>query len=577
MGAQETWQAIFALASRSQTRNPCDQGGINMLITVNGKPTEMPVGSTVRTCLETAGALTPHVLAAMDGGRVLELNDPITADAALIPLTLQDDEGRRIYERSLRFVMLLALRRLYPGQQVRIEYSVGHGVFVRLPHLLMTEAMVRNTEQVMHEITAADLPFCKKTWKLDDAIRYFEADGQADKVALLRCRRFSFFRMYSCGDMWEYFYGAMVPATGAVSVFALTPHASGFVLQLPTALDMDHPAAYVDRPKHLSVFAQSAAWCEILGVVNAADITALITQHHMRQFIRVNEALHDKAIASIADEILHGGKQIILVAGPSSSGKTTFAGRLAIHLQVPGLRPVQISLDNYYRNRDTLPREADGSVDLESIQTIDTALLRQQLRALLRGETVEIPRFDFVHARRAPHGMPLQLEEGQPVIIEGIHGLNPALCEGVPAEKIHRIFVSALTCLNLDDHNRIRTTDVRLLRRIVRDRQFRGTAPEETLAMWPSVRRGEEKWIFPYQELADSMFNTALHYELPILKHYASALLETIAADSPHYLLAQRLCKTLNYFPAIDPAMLDEIPPLSLLREFIGGCTIDSE
>ncbi|MBP3452523.1 MAG: nucleoside kinase [Clostridia bacterium] len=518
-----------------------------------------------------------RILAALCGGRVLELNDAAEDSAALVPLTLQDDEGRRIYERSLRFVMLLALREMYPGQQVRIEYSVGYGVFVRLPGVTLGEDDLRRVATIMRRLIDADLPFEKKTWRLDEAIRYFEQDGQQDKVALLQRRPFSYFQMYHCNGMWEYFYGAMAPSTGYVPVFGLQGYADGFVLMLPTADKPDAPAAYVHRPKHLQVFSQSARWCEILGVVNAADVAQLMEEKRMRAFIRVNEALHDKAIAAIADSIVAGGKRIVLVAGPSSSGKTTFSGRLAVHLQVLGCHARVISLDNYYRNRDELPIEKDGSVDLEALHTIDVPLLRQQLAALLQGEGVEVPEFDFVTARRKPTGMQLSLGEKDILIIEGIHGLNPALSEGLPVERIHRVFVSALTCINLDDHNRIRTTDVRLLRRIVRDNQFRGTLPEKTLAMWGSVRRGEERWIFPYQEQADSVFNTALHYELPILKHFASELLEAIPPENPYFHMARRLCKTLHYFPEIDPAILDEIPPLSLLREFVGGSTMEKE
>jgi len=517
------------------------------------------------------------VLAAVCGGSVLELNDPAEDSAELLPLTLRDDEGRRIYERSLRFVMLLALREMYPGRQVRIEYSVGHGVFVRLPGVTLDEDELARLETIMRRLVDADLPFEKKTWRLEEAIRYFEKEGQADKVALLRRRPYDFFRMYHCDGMWEYFYGAMAPSTGYVPVFGLQPYAGGFVLMLPTAEKPDAPAAYVHRPKHLQVFGQSARWCGILGVLNAADVAELTEQKRMRAFIRVNEALHDKAIASIAEGIVAGGKRIVLVAGPSSSGKTTFSGRLGVHLQVLGCHARIISLDNYYRNRDELPLEADGSVDLEALHTIDVPLLRQQLTALLRGETVQVPEFDFITARRKEKGMDLAMGEKDVIIIEGIHGLNPALSEGLPQQVIHRVFVSALACINLDDHNRIRTTDVRLLRRIVRDNQFRGTLPSQTLSMWPSVRRGEEKWIFPYQEQADSVFNTALHYELPILKHFASELLEDIPPEDPQYHMARRLCKTLHYFPAIDPAILDEIPPLSLLREFVGGCTIEKE
>ena len=537
----------------------------------------MQNGTTARQCLSALDRLSPDTLAAMRGGTVLELGDPVAGDCTLLPISLQNEEGRRIYERSLRFVMLLALKRLYPGKQVRIEYSAGYGVFVRLPELAMSDAMVTEVETVMRALTGADLPFEKKTWTLSDAIRYFEQDGQKDKVALLHCRPFPYFNMYCCGGMWEYFYGAMAPSTGYVKVFSLVPHAPGFVLQLPAPGDPRRPAPYVDRPKHLAVFSQSAAWCEILGVVNAADVTDLAASGGLRDFIRVNEALHDKAIATLADTIAKRQRRVVLIAGPSSSGKTTFAGRLCVHLRVLGFHPVQISLDNYYINRDQIPRQPDGSLDLENINTLDLPLLQTQVRALLNGETVDVPRFNFVTGRREDSGVPTRLLPGQIVVIEGIHALNPLLSGGLPEDQIHRVFVSALTCINLDDHNRIRTTDVRLLRRIVRDHQFRGTIPEDTMNMWESVRRGEDTWIFPYQEQADSVFNTALHYELPILKHYAYDLLKAVRPDDPCFLLSRRLLKTLHYFPAVSPDILDEIPPLSLLREFIGGCTFDEK
>lgn len=427
----------------------------------------------------------------------------------------------------------------------------------------------------MKGIIEADLPFTKRTWRLEDAVAYFEQDGQADKVALLKLRPFDYFPMYRCEDMWEYFYGAMVPSTRYVPHFSLRVQGEGFVLQLPNGESPDAPAPWVDLPQHLSIFSQSAHWCSILGVENVSDLNSMQDEGSMRNFIRVNEALHAKAIGNIADRIAAQGARIILIAGPSSSGKTSFAARLGIHLQVLGLRPVQISLDNYYLNRDTLPREADGSVDLESIHTLDLPLFRQHMKALLAGETVDIPRFDFSTGTRKPEGIPTQLAPNQPILVEGIHGLNPLLSEGIPKACIHKIFVSALTCINLDDHNRIRTTDVRLLRRIVRDMQFRGTPPEETLSMWNSVRAGEQKWIFPYQEEADSMFNTALHYELPLLKGKAHRVLQDVPENSPWRLLSQRLVKMLNYVPDVPDGLLDEIPPTSILREFLGGSTLD--
>ena len=551
-----------------------------MIISCNGREMNAEAGMSVMQCLLALGAETDGVLAVRQEGRVLELPDAVTRPGELHPLTLRDEEGRRIYERSLRFVLLLALRHVLPGQRVRIEYSVGGGVYLHTPGHALTEADCIAVRDEMRRIVDADLPFDKREWSLDDATAYFEADGQDDKVALLKRRTVPFFHMYGLcwrdGCMWEYFYGAMAPSTGYARVFDVHHlPGRGMALLLPKTGCPERPAPYIDRPKHISVFDQSAHWCDILDVQNAADLARMAETKQLRAFIRVNEALHDKAIADIAETIVQRGRRIVMIAGPSSSGKTTFTGRLAIHLRVLGLKPVMISLDDYYRNRAELPREADGSIDLEALHTIDVPLFREHMRRLMLGETVEIPRYSFHTGNRMEKGEPLQLTPGQPVLVEGIHGLNPALIEGLDEKDVHRVFVSALTCINLDDHNRIRTTDVRLLRRIVRDSQFRSTRPQDTLAMWASVRAGEETWIFPHQERADSMFNTALHYELPVLRRYAYELLRQIPPENPHYLTARRLVKMLNYFPVLSPDILDEVPPLSLLREFIGGCTID--
>jgi len=549
-----------------------------MKIRYSGKTIEAEAGMTVMQCLLLSGEPVEGALAAQIGGRVFELGDPLPGDGDMTILTLRDEEGRRTYERGLRFVLLLAIRRLMPGQRVRIEYSVGGGLFLCTPGHELTEADCEAIREEMERIIGDDLTFDKREWSLDDAIAYFEEDGQQDKVELLKRRPVPFFNMYECGGMWEYFYGVMPPSTGYVRVFGVKCLPSrGMALLVPGVEDPAHPAEYIDRPKHLAVFDQSAAWCSILGVKNAPDLDRMIEEKQLRSFIRVNEALHARAIDEIAQAIADRKRQIVMIAGPSSSGKTTTTGRLAIALRVLGYQPVLISLDDYYRNREELPVEPDGTVDLEALHTIDVPLFRDHMIRLLAGEEVEIPRYSFATGRREQQGVKMRLQPGQPVLVEGIHGLNPQLVEGVPEEAIHRVFVSALACINLDDHNRIRTTDARLLRRIVRDNQFRSTPPEETLAMWPSVRRGEETWIFPYQENADSIFNTALHYELPVLKKYAYGMLKAIPVTSPHYLTARRLVKMLNYFTEAPDEVLDEVPPLSLLREFIGGCTIDKE
>ena len=548
-----------------------------MIIRALNRETQLPEGKTVQQCLEALDAMPRGTLAALKGGIAVELNDALREDCELTPLTLEHEEGRRIYERSLRFVMLLALRHLYPYEQVRIEYSVGYGVFVRLPGRALHRQDIVRIENEMRRLVALDLPFEKKVWDREKAIDYFAEEQQPDKVELLERRPFPTFTMYSVDGMWEYFYGVMAPSTGAVPVFTLFELRGGFVLQLPAGTDFDHAAPYLYRPKHLDIFRQSAHWCDILGIRNVSDVSILIEQKKLRNFIRVNEALHEGALSEIARKICQQYRHIVLVAGPSSSGKTTFAGRLAVHLQVQGHPARRISMDDFYLDRDAIPNGADGQADLEDPSSLDLALMAEKITALLDGQTVQMPTFNFSAGKREYTTEPISLRPEEVIILEGIHGLNPLVTSLFPAEEIYRVFVSALTCLNLDDHNRIRTTDVRLLRRVVRDYKFRGTAPEETLAMWPSVRRGEEKWILPYQENADSMFNTALHYELPVLKSSVYQLLREIPEESPNYLLARRLIKTLNYLPDMDPEILGEIPPLSLLREFIGGCTLEQE
>lgn len=530
---------------------------------------------TVRKVID---ALAPEAaesaLGCFCGGKVLELNEKITESCRLHPVTFQNEEGRRIYERSLRYIMLLGVRRALPGRRMRIEHSIGYGVYVRPLEGELTADEVARVEAEMRRIVDEDLPFEKEKWTRREAIAYFSREGEEDKTRLLAYRPYDHFYVYRCGGMAEYFYGAMLPSTGMVKVFALLPHAPGMVVQMPSPADPAHPAPFVSLPKHLAVFAESNRWCDILGCLNAADLNDMTVSGRLPDFIRVNEALHDRSIAQIAQGIQERGSRAVFVAGPSSSGKTTFANRLCIHLRVLGLKPVLISLDDFYLDRDLLPLEDNGMPDLEALSALDVPLLRQCLDQLLSGREAQMPRFDFPTSKRKAERYPLKLEKGQLLVMEGIHGLNPALHKGFDPALISKVYISELTCLNLDHHNRIRTTDARLLRRIVRDHLFRSTPPEETLTMWNSVRHGENTWIFPYQEQADFMFNSALHYELPVLKRYAYDLLLAIPDSDPVYLASRRLVKILHYIlPATDEAMRD-IPPLSLLREFIGGCTL---
>ena len=543
-------------------------------VSVDGRRDAFPKGSTVRDAIER---LWPEkaeaALCALHGGVCLELNERLTEDCDLRVLTYQDEEGRRVYERSLRFLFLLSMKRLYPQKRVRILNSVGYGVYLRVLGEDMDRAMIAALEQDMRALAAQNLPFEKERWTREQAIAYFEQAGYPDKADILRYRPVDSITMYRIGEMREYFYGAMVPSTGYLKVFALKPHFPGLVLRFASPDAPDVPAPYLPRAKHLRVFGESQEWCRILGASNIADVNRMIEKGGIREFIRVNEALHDKSIAHIADEIVQRGAQIVLIFGPSSSGKTTFTHRLKVHLRVLGKKPQMISLDDFYRDRDSCPIGADGKPDLECIDALDVPYLSECFEQLLGAQLVQMPRFDFTTGKRAPESYSLSMAGNGPLLVEGIHALNDKLTCEIPEQLMFGIYVSALPCLNLDNHNRIRTTDVRLLRRIVRDMKFRNTPPEQTIDMWPSVRAGEEKWIFPNQEKADVMFNTSLHYELPILKTVAYDVLERVKPEEPEYLVARRLLKILNYVLPVEEKVMNEIPPLSILREFIGECT----
>lgn len=511
-----------------------------------------------------------RILAVRVGGETLPLSTPIHEGEHAQGLTLADVEGGLIYERSLRFVFLLAMHRLFPACRVRFEHSIGRGLYGTVAGLLLTPERLGQVKQCMREIVAQDLPFERLEISREEAMAYFEQTGQLDKVRLLRYRPSERFTLYRAGDMMEYFYGVMPPSTGYTPVFDLRLQLPGFVLQLPDVQNPSQVAPFVQLPMLMKTFAQSARWDRILGCKNAADLNEMVEKRSLREFIRVNEALQEKAISSIADQFAESGARVLLVAGPSSSGKTTFTHRLSIALRVLGMRPVQLSLDDYYLDRDAIEREPDGSVDLEKLSTLDVPLFNEHLARLVQGETVETPTFDFTIGRRGERTHLQHVAADQPILIEGIHGLNDELTASVARDNKFKVYISALTTLNLDDHNRIRTTDARLLRRLVRDCQFRNTPPEETLAMWPSVRRGEERYIFPFQEEADVMFNSSLDYEMAILKKYIYPQLAAIEPSSPHYTMARRLVKFLNYFQTAD--VEDEIPVNSILREFIGGC-----
>lgn len=550
-------------------------------LTIDGSAVEIPQGGSIFDALLAGGfdtdTLKTRPLAAKIGGEVFSLRFRPNKPVVISLLRYSDEEGRRVYERSLQFILVMAVRNLFPGARVQVRYTLGPGLYVTInktPELSREDVLALEGE--CRRIVRLDLPFDRRRLNIDEALEYFTRDGQLDKAKLLAWRKFSWFDVYCCESYCDYFYGEMVPSSGYVDVFRME-HLDGAIemlLPMPTAPDV--PAAFMPMPKIAGVYRQSDEWGALMTCSTANELNTHVQNGTIRELIRVNEALHEKSYAAIADNIVTRKSRAVMVAGPSSSGKTTSAHRIATQLRVLGQSPVMLSLDNYYLDRDKIAPDEDGKLDLEHINTLDIARFNEDLALLLQGEEVELPLFSFKTGKREERGTVLRVHKDEPLIIEGIHGLNPLLIgDSIDHDAIYRVYVSALTTMNLDDHNRLRTTDVRLLRRLVRDFNTRGASMEHTLSMWSSVRRGEETWIFPYQEYADSLFNTTLVYELAVMKKYVYPLLQAVEPDSPFYINARSIVKFLNYFLEAD--VEDEIPPTSILREFIGGNTFYKE
>ena len=479
--------------------------------------------------------------------------------------------GRRIYERTMLFVFFLAVRRLFPEAKVTVNYALGAGLsvsFAGIPSL--SEKNILRLKEECLALIREDFPLERKRLDVEEAIEHFASDGQDDKVRMLSWREFTYFDVYKKEDYADYLYGELAPSSGYVSVFDLIPAEDGVLLLRPDSSCPDRPAPYTPMPRFTAVFRESRDWGRLMECETVPDLNDCVQSGRIRELIRVNEALHEKKFAGLAADIVSRGAKAVFIAGPSSSGKTTSANRLCTQLRVQGKKPTLISLDDYYLDRDLIPPEPDGSIDLEHIRTIDLARFGEDLTALLNGGEVELPTFDFTAQKSRPSGRRVKVSEDAPIVIEGIHGLNPALLPpGLDKDKIYKLFVSALTTLRLDNHNRIPTTDMRLLRRLVRDYMTRGASVERTLGMWASVQQGEQRWIFPYQETADAIFNTTLVYELCVLKEHIFPILQQVGASSPCYDQVRSIIKFLNY---VRPASVDdEIPPTGILREFIGG------
>ena len=552
-----------------------------MNILVENHPAELTQGETILDLIKKLGlegtSLKDRPLAARIGGEIFNLAYTPMHEGEIDLLYFNDEEGVRVYERTLQFVLIMCMRKLFGPARVIVRYSLGKGLYITVDRTPgFTEEDMETLKKEMQRVTELDLRLVRKRMNIGDAIAFFEKDGQTDKAELLKWRRFNYFDVYRCPDYSEYldyYYGEIAPSTGYVKLFDLHYLGNGGIaLMRPSREEPDHPAPYVDYPRMSEVFKRTDDWGRLMSCSTAHELNTRVKNGTVRELIRVNEALHEKMYAKTADAIIERKAKAVMIAGPSSSGKTTSANRIATQLRAEGLDPIMISLDNYYCDRQFCPRDENGEYDFEHLNALDIKRFNEDLKLLMAGEEVETPEFDFVTGKPKEKGKVLKCGRDQLLIIEGIHGLNPQLLsDDIDLNRVFRVYASALTTINLDDHNRVRTTDLRILRRLVRDYETRGASMERTLSMWPSVRRGEKRWIFPYQEKADMILNTILHYEPAIMKLHVYPLLLTVPPESEHYCMARSIVKYLNYFLEAD--VEDEIPPTSVLREFIGGNT----
>ena len=536
---------------------------------------EFPIGSSLLDIYYGFNLNFPYqVVSAKVNNRSEGLNFRVYNNKDIEFLDVRDQSGMRTYVRSLCFVLFKAVTELFPEGKLFVEHPVSKGYFcnLRIGRPIELED-VKRIKQRMQEIIAENIPYHRIECHTAEAVRIFSERGMNDKVRLLETSGSLYTYYYTLGDTVDYYYGNLLPSTGYLKLFDIVKYYDGLLLRIPSRENPEVLEDVVKQEKMLDVFKEYLNWSYIMGLNNAGDFNLACEEGHATDLINVAEALQEKKIAQIADTIFHRGEngnrvKLVLIAGPSSSGKTTFSKRLSIQLMTNGLKPFPISLDNYFVDREDTPLDENGNYDYESLYALDLELFNQQLQALLRGEEVELPRFNFALGKKEFKGDKLKIEDNTILILEGIHALNPELTPHIPAERKFKIYVSALTTISLDDHNWIPTTDNRLLRRIIRDFNYRGYSARETISRWPSVRAGEDKRKFHYQENADVMFNSALLFEFAVLRLHAEPILMGVPRNCPEYCEAYRLLKFIKYFV---PVQDKEIPPTSLLREFLGG------
>lgn len=546
-------------------------------------------GTTLSQFAEQCGVnLRWPILAAIVDNQLKELGFPIYMSHSIRFIDFSHSDGARTYSRSLNFIFQKAISELYPKHSLIIDYNLQSGMYAEIRELepdedrspvslTITEDELKAIKNRMQELIDANLPFTREKIRTEEAAKMFRANNREEKASLHELRGKFFTTVYFLDGYPDHYYGPLTESTGAITSWDIEIYNSGMVLRSPS---ITNPYKIVRSPyqhKLFEVFKEFSNWCSIVGVRSVASVNDAIIKGDAGSLIQLSEALHERKYTIIADEIYKRREQVklILIAGPSSSGKTTTSKRVALQAMVLGLNPVIIEMDNYFVDRDKTPIDASGNYDFEVLEAMDIEFLSEQLNQLFEGKTIDVPKFDFEQGKRVFPGNKLVLGEKDILIMEGIHGLNPKLISHIPKNKIFKIYASALTSLSLDENNNISTSDSRLLRRLVRDGNFRGMSPEETIMRWPSVRRGEINNIFPFQENADIMFNSALLYELPLLKYYAEPMLRRIQPNSPASVESIRLLKFLSYVKELKPSEISLVPPTSVLREFIGGSSFE--
>lgn len=554
-----------------------------------GASVDVAVGTTLKEvpeklCSDKGCMCDTPVLAALVDNKIKSLDYMLINPHNVRFVGYDHPDGRRAYIRSLCFVLQNVIRELYPGKVLIIDYSLPSGLYceIRQPEQLedgrpdiyfATDEELQAISARMQEIIDADIPFGKAMMSLDDCVRIFKTNGQPEKANLMKSLGRFNYNVYFLDGKADTFYGPLVPSTGYLKIFNIAGFNDGFCLQYPMDGDSGKVLPMKRQSKLATALKEHSDWCSIMGVKGVGTLNKMVLSGEITDLINLSEALHERKYADIADQIYarRGSVKVVFIAGPSSSGKTSTSKRLALQCRILGLNPKVIELDNYFVDREQTPRDENGEYDFECLGAMDLKLLGQQLNDLLAGKEVEIPRFDFKEGRKYFEGNMMQLREKDILIMEGIHALNPAMIPDVDNSRVFRVYASALTSLSIDENNNISTSDNRMLRRMIRDNRTRGIVPEDTLMRWQSVRRGENRNIFPFQENADAVFNSAHIFELPVLKYYAEPLLRRIAPSSPAYAEASRMLRFLSYIVALTPDEIAAIPPTSILREFIDG------